>query len=139
KSRDAQGVWYPDDYDIRRLVSVSGGVPLIAGWELSGKWRLVGGRPYTLLPIRPNDVGGYDLDPDFEARNTVRYPDYRRLDLRIDRRLELGGWGVSLFLEVQNVTNRDNVYAWQFDRVDGELKPILQFQRLTIMGIIADF
>jgi len=139
KSRDAQGAWYPDDYDIRRLVSVSGGVPLIAGWTLGGKWRLVGGRPYTLLPIRPNDVGGYDLDPDFEARNTVRYPDYRRLDLRIDRRLELGGWGVSLFLEVQNVTNRDNVYAWQFDRVDGELKPILQFQRLTIMGIIADF
>jgi len=138
-SRDAKGVWYPDDYDVPVRVLTMGGVPLGRGWRLSGRWDYKAGRPYTLLPIRPNGQGGYQLDPDFEERNTVRYPPYHRLDLRVDRRLDFGGWGVSLFLEVENVYDRTNIYAWNFDVPKGKLVGVEEFHRLTIVGIIADF
>jgi hypothetical protein len=139
-ARDAQGVWYPDDYDIPIHFIATGGVPVgDSGWRLSGRWDYKAGRPYTLLPIRRNAQGDYELDPDFEDRNTVRYPPYHRLDLRVDRRLDFGGWGASLFLEVENVYDRSNIYAWNFDAPKGKLVGVEQFRRLTIVGIIADF
>lgn len=139
-ARDAQGVWYPDDYDVPVRFLATGGMPLgSSGWRLSGRWDYKAGRPYTFLPIRPNGQGGYRLDPDFEVRNSVRYPPYHRLDLRVDRRLDFGGWGVSLFLEVENVYNRRNISAWNFDVPKGKLVGVEQFRRLIIVGILADF
>lgn len=139
-ARDAQGVWYPDDYDVPIRFLVTGGIPIGAsGWRISGRWDYKAGRPYTLLPIRPNGQGGYRLDPDFEVRNSVRYPPYHRLDLRLDRRLDFGGWGASLFLEVENVYDRRNIYAWNFDVPKGKLVGVEQFRRLIVLGILADF
>jgi hypothetical protein len=139
KARDGEGAWYDDDFDYGLIVTATGGFPVAYGWEISGKWRYVAGRPYTLFPIRPREGGGYELDPDYSQRNGLRYPAYHRLDLRLDRRLDFGGWGASFFVEVQNVYNRDNVFTWQFDPTEGVLRPVLQFQRLSILGLIADF
>jgi hypothetical protein len=40
---------------------------------------------------------------------------------------------------VQNVYSRENVFSRQFDRKNGRFLDILQFQRLGIVGLIADF
>ena len=45
------GEWYPDDFDYRRMLTLSGGAPLVAGWRAGGRWRFVGGRPFTRWPI----------------------------------------------------------------------------------------
>jgi hypothetical protein len=139
RSLDALGEWYADDFDYRRMLMLTGGVPLVGGWRASGRWRYVGGRPFTQFPIVELEDGSYDLVPDFESRNQVRYPDYHRLDLRMDRRLDFAGWGTSLFFEVQNVYNRENVFSRQFDAKNGRFLDVLQFQRLGIVGLIADF
>jgi len=141
KSRalDVLGEWYPDDFDYRKMLTLTGGAPLVAGWRASGRWRFVGGRPFTQWPILELDDGRYDISPEFTMRNQVRYPDYHRLDLRVDRRLDFNGWGTSLFFEVQNVYNRENVFSRQFDAKNGRFLDVLQFQRLGIVGLIADF
>lgn len=139
RSLDVLGEWYADDFDYRRMLTVSGGVPLVGGWRASGRLRYVGGRPFTVFPVVELEDGSYDIVPDFEARNQVRYPDYHRLDLRMDRRLDFAGVGTSLFFEVQNVYNRENVFSRQFDAKNGRFLDVLQFQRLGIVGLIADF
>ncbi|MAF13004.1 hypothetical protein CMK11_21340 [Candidatus Poribacteria bacterium] len=139
RSLDALGEWYADDFDYRKMLTLSGGVPLVGGWRASARWRYVGGRPFTQFPVVELEDGSYDLVPDFESRNQVRYPDYHRLDLRMDRRLDFAAWGTSLFFEVQNVYSRENVFSRQFDRKNGRFLDILQFQRLGIVGLIADF
>ena len=139
RSLDILGEWYADDFDYRRMLTVSGGVPLVGGWRASGRFRYVGGRPFTVFPVVEAEGGGYDLVPDFGSRNQVRYPDYHRLDVRLDRRVDFAGFGTSLFFEVQNVYNRENVFSRQFDAKNGIFRDVLQFQRLGIVGLIADF
>ena len=141
KSRalDVLGEWYPDDFDYRKMLTLTGGVPLVAGWRAGGRWRFVGSRPFTRWPVIELDDGRYDISPDFTTRNQVRYPNYHRLDLRVDRRLNFTGWGTSLFFEVQNVYDRENVFSRQFDAKNGRFLDVLQFQRLGIVGLIADF
>jgi hypothetical protein len=139
RALDVLGEWYPDDFDYRKMLTLSGGVPLVAGWRGSGRWRFVGGRPFTQWPIIPLENGRFDISPEFTTRNQVRYPNYHRLDLRVDRRLDFAGWGTSLFFEVQNVYDRENVFSRQFDAKNGRFLDVLQFQRLGIVGLIADF
>ena len=140
KARDsASDPWHDADFDFRRVFSAAGEVPLRGAWRLSGKWRFVGGRPFTDFPIERLPDGSYAPVPDLRLRNQSRYPDYHRLDLRIDRRFDAGGWGASLFLEVQNLYNRDNVFARHFDALRGEFQDAMQFRRLALIGAIADF
>jgi outer membrane receptor protein involved in Fe transport len=44
-----------------------------------------------------------------DQRNTARLPVYARLDLRANRTFSVGAHRLTLFAEVLNVLNRDNV------------------------------
>ncbi|GIX07607.1 MAG: hypothetical protein KatS3mg115_2010 [Candidatus Poribacteria bacterium] len=138
-ARDHLGGWFPDDFDYRRIAAVSVRVPTVAGVFAGLRWRYVGGRPFTLFPVERLPDGTYRPVPSAEGRNRLRYPAYRRLDLRLDRRFDFGGWGLSLFLEVQNLTNRENVFSRQFNKRTGEFKDLKEFPRMTLLGIIGDF
>ena len=140
KARDsADAAWHNGDFDYRRMFTITGGAPLRGAWQISGKWRFAGGRPFTQFPVRPLPDGTYEPLPDPRKRNLSRYPNYHRLDARIDRRFEKRGWGASLFLEVQNVYNRENVFARHFNWKKGVFEDVLQFKRLALVGVIADF
>lgn len=140
KARDSAGApWHNGDFDYRRAFTVEGGAPLRGAWKISGKWRFAGGRPFTQFPARALPDGTYEPLPDPLKRNLSRYPHYSRLDARIDRRFETRGWGASLFLEVQNVLNRENLFARHFNWKRGVFEDVLQFKRLALIGLIADF
>jgi hypothetical protein len=58
----------------------------------------------------------YDADADrYQAvrdpSSTARMPDFFELDLRADKRWTYQSWMLSLYLEVQNATNRKNAEA----------------------------
>ena len=135
----AAAPWHRGDFDYRRAFTAEGGAPLRGAWRISGKWRFVGGRPFTQFSVRALPDGTYEPLPDPLKRNLSRYPNYSRLDARIDRRFEARGWGASLFLEVQNILNRENVFARHFSWKRGVFEDVLQFKRLALIGLIADF
>lgn len=140
KARDAASApWHNGDFDYRRVFTAEGGAPLRGAWRISGKWRFAGGRPFTQFPVRALPDGTYEPLPDPLKRNLSRYPHYSRLDARIDRRFEARGWGASLFLEVQNILNRENVFARHFNWKRGVFEDVLQFKRLALIGLIVDF
>ena len=71
------------------------------------------GRPYTPFDLALSASqrrGIYDLS----QVNATRAPAYARLDVRVERRFIVGGRPLVIFGGVQNVTNRENVaqYAW---------------------------
>src|SRR5690606_13670457 len=79
------------------------------GFSLGARLRYTSGNPYT-------PVGGsvYDADRDRYRRISVpnarseRLPDFFQLDLRADKKWAFGSSALSLYLDVQNVTNRKN-------------------------------
>ena len=130
--------WIPADYDIRH----QGRVWLVwhkpKRWSASALWRFASGRPYTPFDVAASiraNTGRFD-----RARtNAVTYPAYHRLDLRVERIFTSRHAAVTLFAEVDNVYNRDNVYMYEWSKSLRQVQPILQWGLTPIAGVRIDF
>ncbi|ARA94243.1 hypothetical protein AWN76_014480 [Rhodothermaceae bacterium RA] len=113
----ADGVLRPSSWDVRHTVSLTGGIRFNAKWELGVKWRYLSGRPFT--PFDPvASAEEYALTgrgvPDYDRLNAARSPAYHRLDVRVDRRFAFRGWNAVVYLDVQNLYNRTNLFGYAY-------------------------
>jgi len=92
------------------------------GWGFGLRLRYATGAPRTPVTGAFLDTRDDAWQPVFGRVNGSRLPDFVALDLRLDRRFDLGPVTLRLYLDVQNVTNRDNaeevVYSQAYDRRD---------------------
>lgn len=157
------GEWYPSDYDFRHNLTVTGGMkfelldrqwyeslreklwfrilspvmPVADRMEISGKFRYLGGRPYT------------DPEYDWELRrwrtntgedlNGTRYPAYHRLDMRFERRYGFGLLHLIYYFDFQNMYNRRNIWTTIYSDRRHEETPIYQLPFFVVGGIIVGF
>lgn len=120
---NGDGVYRPASWDNRHVVSVTGGKRFGRGWEAGGRWRLLGGAPYT-----PDDVARSSLREVWDVTgravldpgriNAARAGVQHQLDLRVDKTWAFREGSLQLYLDVQNA------YAFA-----GELAPTLVVQR----------
>jgi hypothetical protein len=87
---------------------------------LSFGWRL---RYTSGSPYRPITAAVYDADGDEyrdipAAARSSRLPDFFSLDLRVDKKWTWNDWTLTTYLDLQNVTNRENpegaIYKYDF-------------------------
>lgn len=105
-------------------------------FEISFKFRYLGGRPFTPPVYRP-DLKKWIVEEQSEL-NTQRYPAYNRLDLRIDKRYNYDNWSFVIFFDIVNIYNRDNVWSFQYND-DGTIDKVLQFNTLPVAGVTIEF
>lgn len=105
-------------------------------FEISLKFRYLGGRPYTEPVYRP-ELREWVLEEN-QLLNTERYPAYHRLDLRIDKMHSFQNWNFNIFFDVVNVYNRDNLWSFQYND-DGSVDRVLQFNTLPVGGVTIGF
>jgi len=134
------GLTYPNQYDQRVIINLSGGYKFGDNWEISSKYRFFTGVPYTPV-YRPSENSG---NPGFIQNLPEEYLSQRLdaqgvWDLRVDRYFNFTGWRLVVFLDVQNVLNykvknRPRYDTWQ-DKVitEGEIGI------LPSIGISAEF
>jgi hypothetical protein len=111
RARDGQ--WRPGGYDAPNFFTAIFGVKRGAKWEYSTRASYSSGRPLTPL----NAVASLQQNRqvfDLQRFNQDRTPAYARLDVRIDRRFLIRGTWLSTYLDIQNITNRENrsVQLW---------------------------
>jgi hypothetical protein len=109
KFQALDGVLRPGDFDYRHLANALVSYRISPSWDVSVRWRLSGGQPYTPFDMKQSiqrDWTYYDL----AKINTLRYPAYHRLDLRIDKSFVFKKWTLEAYLDIQNVYDRKNVY-----------------------------
>jgi hypothetical protein len=136
KYKALDGILRNGDFDFRHLFNFVGTCRLGSSWDLSVKWRLTGGQPYTPFDMAlstARDSSYFDLT----AINTARYPAYHRLDLRIGKRFSFNRVTLDVYLDVQNVYNRKNVYYRFWD--DGGAKTVYFLPLVPFFGIQASF
>ena len=141
----ADGVYRPSSWDVRHNLSLTGGVRL-GGWEIGTRLTVQSGRPFTPFDLEASAVE-YALSrrgvPDLDRLNSERTDGYARWDVRFDRRFALGRRvnGV-VYLDVQNVLDRENVFALEYTEDPAEpdfLREQTNVGRLPTIGFSVEF
>ena len=120
-------------------------LPLSDDMEISLRWRYASGKPYTPMTYTTNEqhrVGGSTWTEGSwvatEDINGTRYPAYHRLDLGFSSRYNFDSWNLVITLSIQNLYNRQNIAAYQYNS-DGTIDKIYQFSILPVLGAEIEF
>lgn len=102
-------------FDQTHILTAVGSVRPGRGWEVGARFRLVSGNPTT--PVRGGsfmaDTGEYL--PIIGERRSARHPLFHQLDFRVEKTWTFERWMLSLYLDIQNVYNAENVEFTTWD------------------------
>ena len=101
---EEDGGWYPFELDQTHILVLVAGYSLPHDFEVSLKAQYVTGNPTT-----PYAGGVYDIDQNFympyqtAAYNSLRLPDYKALDLRVDKLFTFKRWQLDVYVDMLHV------------------------------------
>ncbi|MEO7034300.1 MAG: ligand-gated channel protein, partial [Polyangiaceae bacterium] len=96
------------DYDQTHVLTALASYDLGHGFDVGVRGRYATGYPRTPVVGSYFDSRTASYQPLLGAKNSIRIPDFVELDVRVSKRLKLKQSSLELYLDVQNVTNRDN-------------------------------
>jgi outer membrane receptor for ferrienterochelin and colicin len=107
---DGNGQYIVSSWDSKHLLNVTTTKILKKGWRIGGRWRFVGGLPYTPYDLnRSSLVAAWNLTGgpynDFTQLNALRFKPFHQLDLRIDKSYYLNKLTAKFYIDVQNLYN----------------------------------
>ncbi len=131
--------WKSFQYDQTHILTLVVGYRPTPSWELSSRYRLVSGNP-----IAPVDYATFDADSggfvstrgNFGA---ARLPLFSQLDARAQYTWTWDYWQLSLYLDVQNITNHTNEEIHVFDYRYREQGSISGLPILPTFGVKGKF
>ncbi len=153
KRHDRAGaeMYYPLQ-DQRHTLSLVANYKLGRNWRLSVKGTFYTGKPYTPItgaePVRNPATGevirdattGFPIYQPLEgAINSVRFPAYHRLDVRIDKGFVYKGKAMSWYAEILNIYNYKNVFDYTYKYDYSGREEVRQFPFLPTMGLSISF
>ncbi len=127
-------------YDARHTFNIIATYNYSKWWEFSIISRFASGFPYTPYNISTRKEIGNIWTCQLGAKNSERLPNYFRLDLRIDRKFVYKNWNLCPYLEIWNVTNNNNIMAYDYniDFTQKEEIPTM-FKFMPMFGVSAVF
>lgn len=141
----SDGVLRPSAWDRRHALDLTAGYRLGDAWEFGGKLRVLSGlatTPYDLeASAAEYAVTGRGV-LDWSRVGAERTPAYARLDLRAERFISFAGWNAVVYLDVQNVLNRQNVVGYQYTEspeFPGRIRPVEGSTLLPTFGFSVEF
>ncbi|MEW5799214.1 MAG: TonB-dependent receptor [Bacteroidota bacterium] len=104
--------FYDFEYDRPHIINLIAGMEIGSGWQIGAKFQFASGNPYTpVLAVTSKNGAFYLVDGTV---NSARYPDYHKLDIRVDKQFILAGWSLTAYIDLWNVYNRDNIISYSF-------------------------
>ncbi len=96
-------------------------------WTFDTKLTTSGGKPYTPIDLDESMQEGEEVRMD-ELAFSQRYDNYFRLDLKFGVRLNSTKHKIShqFYVDLQNVTNRKNEFAWRYNELTNQVNLIEQ-------------
>jgi len=128
------GPFRPFDFDQRHVLTALGACDLGRGFEVGVRVRAASGYPRTPVTGAFFDARRSYVEPTLGAVNTTRIPAFVSLDLRVAKRFRIGSTELETYLDVQNVTNRDNPEEIAYAPSYRERRYILGLPLLPVLG-----
>jgi len=107
---DASNTYIVSSWDSKSILSVTGSAALKRGWQVGGRFRFVGGVPYTPYNMdRSSLIEAWDLRGapylDYTKINTLRFSSFNQLDVRVDKAYYLKKMTLKFYIDIQNLYN----------------------------------
>lgn len=103
---DKNGDLTPSAWDNQHIVTLTAGKKFGKNWELGGQYQFLGGAPYTPTDFESAQVSVFNVNqrtlPDYNNLNTLRFDNFNRLNIRIDKKWFFTKWSLNLYLDIQN-------------------------------------
>jgi outer membrane receptor protein involved in Fe transport len=131
---------YDFEYDRPHIINLISGMELGEGWQIGAKFQFASGNPYTPVLATVTKNGTFYLVDG--PINSARYPDYHKLDIRVDKQFFVGSWSLTAYLDLWNVYNRENIITYSFKADEAGnivMNPRYDFGITPILGITAKF
>jgi TonB family protein len=100
--------WRLFDFDQTHVLTALASYDLGKGFEIGARGRYATGYPRTPVIGSYFDARTATYQPILGAKNSIRIPDFVELDVRASKRFKLQHSSIEVYLDVQNVTNRQN-------------------------------
>lgn len=127
----------PSDYDITHNLSVVAKYNLTNAFQLGMNFKYATGKPYKPVTeskyISDRDV----YEPVYGRRNSVRFPDYVRLDLRLTYLLNLFNNFTVFYVEGLNILDIKNIFDYSYNIDYSEKSKVSSYfgRRTVVFGI----
>ncbi len=112
--------WRLFDYDQTHVLAVLLSYAIGKGFTAGVRFRFSTGFPRTPVFGSFFDARDDEYQPIFGAHNAVRIPSFYQLDARVEKAFNFRDWSLNVFLDVQNVTDRQNpeeiIYNFDYSR-----------------------
>ena len=133
------GTWRLFDYDQTHVLAVLASYDVGRGFEVGARFRVSSGMPRTPVvdSFLVSPPGLYQ--PIFGEQNSTRIPAFYQLDLRLEKGFVMQRNKLSLFLDVQNVTNRENPEEIIYSQDYQQRSTISGLPTLAILGARLEF
>ncbi len=121
---DKSGTYIPASWDNKHLLNLTVLRKLKKNWNVGGKWRFVGGTPYTPYdPVKSANVQAWDAQGgpylNYGEFNAYRLAPFNQLDVRVDKQYFFDRWSLMVYVDIQNIYNFQSegvpIYVRQLD------------------------
>jgi len=123
------------DFDQPHNLTALGTYQLNPRWSLGARFRLVSGNPTTPVTGSVYDAVSDVFVPLYGPVNSTRLGTFHALDVRVDRTWTYERWKLSLYLDVQNVYNRQNPEGVSYSYDFRQSEPATGLPILPILGL----
>lgn len=134
----------PRPWDQRHTINMDANYRFNKSWHLNMSWQFRTGWPGTEFTVqrieRPD--GSFAYYHDYGLYNGFRYPNYQRLDARINKHFYPARSKVSVFLHIINLYNHENVIKYDHEVLESNadgfhavLEPETWFGIIPFIGV----
>jgi len=131
--------WESFQYDQTHILTMIASYKLGSGWQLGTRLRYVTGSPTTPIIGSMFDADANTYSPIYGKPNSVRNDPFFQLDFRVDKMWQFETWMLSLYLDIQNVTNYVNQEGVSYNYDFSENSKVEGFPFFPSLGIKGEF
>ena len=133
------GEWELFGFDQTHILTMVAGYNLPYNFDISARFRLVSGNPYTPIVGSVFNADNDSYSPVNGEPNSARNQAFNQLDIRVDKNFVFNRWLLGVYLDIQNIYNASNAEGvlYNYDYTDSQ--PLNGLPIFPNLGVTAKF